>query len=131
MLQMRHLYTNVLVFTCAVALLLLNSCSEECGVCPNGDDPTGQTPAGWFEQTVSTDDVFYELHVFNANAVIAVGESGVIKRTTDGGDTWSFQSCPTVSGLRDVGFVDENIGWIVGYEGTILKTVTGEDLRAR
>jgi len=122
---MRRLYLNSLVFVCAVALFLLSSCSEECGVCPNGDDPGGQTPAGWFEQTVTTDEVYYGIHVFNANVAIAVGEAGVIRRTADGGDTWTVIDGGTNERLSAVSFVDDNTGWAAGINSVILKSTDG------
>jgi photosystem II stability/assembly factor-like uncharacterized protein len=44
-----------------------------------------------------------------------------IRKTTDGGDTWFTQ---IYNRLRSVHFIDNNIGWVIGW-GSILKTTNG------
>jgi hypothetical protein len=58
--------------------------------------------------------------------------TGVILRTTDGGNTWSNQTSPTELPLTDVCFTDNDYGWIVGstsvctpHDGIILNTTNG------
>ncbi|MEO1434864.1 MAG: YCF48-related protein [Bacteroidota bacterium] len=41
--------------------------------------------------------------------------------------TWTAQSAGTDVLLTDVFFIDANIGWVVGADGTILKTTNGGD----
>ena len=52
-----------------------------------------------------------------------------IRKTTDGGVTWTSVSLPLADGenpwLRDLDFVDAEHGWAVGDEGTILATADG------
>jgi photosystem II stability/assembly factor-like uncharacterized protein/outer membrane protein assembly factor BamB len=56
----------------------------------------------------------------------AVGDSGRIQKSTDGGATWSAQVSGTTNTLLAVDFpVDANVGYAVGASGTILKTVDG------
>ena len=48
--------------------------------------------------------------------------------TTNGGNHWENQIGDTVELLTSVYFVDNNIGWAVGENGTILKTTNlGDD----
>jgi photosystem II stability/assembly factor-like uncharacterized protein len=61
----------------------------------------------------------------DAKVGTAVGASGTILRTTDGGETWARQSSGTSVSLMAVSFADENNGTAVGAEGTILRTSTG------
>jgi photosystem II stability/assembly factor-like uncharacterized protein len=61
----------------------------------------------------------------DANIGTAVGDSGTILRTSDGGDSWTLQSSGTHAALLGVSFVDANTGTAVGSGGTILRTVTG------
>jgi photosystem II stability/assembly factor-like uncharacterized protein len=69
---------------------------------------------GWEPQTSPT--------INNLNAVVfvdssrgwAVGNSGSILHTTDGGGTWSIQASGTTINLNDVDFLDMNTGWAVG-----------------
>lgn len=59
-------------------------------------------------------------------AVGSSGGNGIILRTTDGGATWSPQTCPTVKyGLYAVSFVTTSRGWATGYGGAILTTSNG------
>ena len=58
----------------------------------------------------------------DANNGTAVGDWGRIIRTTNGGTYWEQQTAP-FGWHRDVWFIDENVGYIVGSE--ILKTTNG------
>ena len=51
--------------------------------------------------------------------------NGRIKRTNDGGVSWVNQYTLTLSYLTDIYFVDQNNGWAVGDNGTILRTTNG------
>lgn len=59
----------------------------------------------------------------------AVGPTGSISKTSDGGTTWIPQSSGTSVLLRDVTFVNANTGYVCGADsagaGTILKTTDG------
>jgi hypothetical protein len=55
----------------------------------------------------------------------AVGSSGTILGTTDGGTTWGYQTSGVSDGLNEVIFPDSVNGYIVGDNGIILKTTTG------
>lgn len=61
------------------------------------------------------------------NTFVAVGDGGVILKSTDGGETWAPLVSGTVENLNDVWYVfnDANNGWVVGNNGTILKTSNG------
>jgi photosystem II stability/assembly factor-like uncharacterized protein len=52
--------------------------------------------------------------------------------TPDGGSTWYQQSVPSDRGYRmmAVSFIDETHGWVVGTDGCILRTSTGDSLDA-
>ena len=58
----------------------------------------------------------------------AVGQSGAILKTADGGETWMLRSSGTSQSLMAVTFAgDGETGWAVGRNGTILKSVDGGD----
>ena len=63
----------------------------------------------------------------DANTGTAVGNSGTIIRTTDGGQNWNIQFSGTMNRLNGVSFTDANNGIVVGYGGTILRTTDGGD----
>ncbi len=55
----------------------------------------------------------------------AVGQTGPILTTTDGGTSWVIQDSPVnddpVHDLYAVVFVDSQSGWVAGQSGTILR----------
>jgi len=58
----------------------------------------------------------------DANTGFAVGQSGTIIKTNNGGTTWFNISSGTGNLLRSVYFPDANTGYAVGKQGTIMKT---------
>ncbi len=70
----------------------------------------------WTAQSLGTSSPIYELHVFDANKVIAFESGGKVFKTTDGGNSWT-ELCDsrayTSSGIH---FIDENYGWLVYYK---------------
>lgn len=58
----------------------------------------------------------------------AVGSSGIIFQTINGGKYWRLQESGTNVSLKDVYFTDNARGWAIGEEGTILRTLTGGNL---
>jgi len=57
----------------------------------------------------------------------AVGNTGIILNTSDGGNNWVLQLSGTKEQLLSVCFIDKYTGWAVGgnYQGVILKTTNG------
>jgi len=55
-----------------------------------------------------------------------ITSSGVIIHTEDSGVTWAEQPQPkSTSALWGIAFRNQTLGWVVGQEGTLLKTVDG------
>ena len=71
------------------------------------------------------DSILSRMFFANDQTGWAVGESGTIQRTIDGGATWTLQDAPTRKLLYDVAAIDDNHAWVVGAVGTILRTVDG------
>lgn len=59
------------------------------------------------------------------NLGFAVGASGTILRTTDGGTTWARQVSPEKADLQKVAFADGLTGWIAGPDTLLLHTTNG------
>jgi len=118
--SIRRLHLFSLSF--AAVVFLATGCSEDCTTCPP-DDPGGAAATGWFVQATPTDVILHGVEVLDANTVVAVGYSGVILRTTDGGKDWQIIESGTTEDLRAIDFADERTGWAVGHNGVILKTV--------
>lgn len=63
--------------------------------------------------------------VWAGGGLLAVGERGVVFRSSDSGATWKAQRTPTMRTLAGVAFNDEKNGVAVGHGATILRTVDG------
>lgn len=61
----------------------------------------------------------------SSNIAVVVGDSGLIMRSQNTGNTFSIVASSTVKNLNDVFFLDANSGFAVGDGGTILKTTNG------
>jgi len=59
------------------------------------------------------------------NIGYAVGEEGIIFKTTNGGANWFSQFSATTNPLYCVFFLNPDLGYAVGANGTILKTING------
>jgi len=71
---------------------------------------------------------FFGVSFADVNTGTAVGAQGTIRRTTNGGVTWTGQSSGTLNPLQGVSFTDANTGTAVGLttqSGTILRTTNG------
>jgi gliding motility-associated-like protein len=79
----------------------------------------------WFEQTVPVTADLYDIEFINLNVGYAVGNSGKILKTTDGGYTWAELNSGTTSTLFDCEFQSELIGWVCGAGGLVLRTSNG------
>ena len=58
-------------------------------------------------------------------AVTGFPSDGSIFKTIDAGESWHLQNPRTTRSLNDIFFVDTNIGYAVGDDGVILKTLNG------
>jgi photosystem II stability/assembly factor-like uncharacterized protein len=59
------------------------------------------------------------------DAIVAVGERGLIQRSTDGGDTWSTVDSGVSRTLCAITFLDQRNGWAAGHGAIILRTEDG------
>jgi len=79
----------------------------------------------WHEQALGVNVELRDVFAVSASRAYAVGQSGSVLATLDGGTNWSPQSSGTTSFLRGVHFVSSTRGWIVGDDATILRTTNG------
>lgn len=90
-------------------------------------------PDGWFLQNpFPTADDLYDVAIIDDNTIVAIGPGGLIMKTDDGGDTWTYPQSGTTEGLNDVFFQSSSVGYIVGNNptgepGVMLKTTDGGD----
>ena len=81
--------------------------------------------AQWYPQNSGVSINLNSIFFIDANVGWAVGEHGIIIRTTDGGTTWTQQTSGRIVEFEDVWFKDVNTGIVVGGLNTILKTTDG------
>lgn len=83
------------------------------------------TDAQWVLQNSGTQLNLNSIFFYNANTGWAVGDGGIILKTTNGGSNWITQSSGTTDNLYSVHFENSNVGWIVGEDVRILKSIDG------
>ena len=81
--------------------------------------------AQWFLQNSGTTKNLYSVHFTDANIGYAVGDSGIILKTTNGGTNWAPQNSGVTLALLSVHFPSIDTGYVVGSDSTILKTTDG------
>jgi len=92
----------------------------------------------WASQMEEQDAILNDVFFIDRKVGWAAGEFGTIMHTVDGGLTWTPQHCrdiePELSktdwerplpALYGICFIDKFVGWIVGMDGVIIKTVDG------
>ena len=67
----------------------------------------------------------FDIHFANNNDGWAVGDSGTILATTNGGNTWVKQTSGTTERFASVHFINNQEGVAVGLNGTIVRTKDG------
>ena len=72
-----------------------------------------------------SDPILLRMAFANDQVGWAVGESGMIQYTEDGGATWLAQEASTRKLLYDVAAIDAKHAWAVGASGKLLRTVDG------
>jgi photosystem II stability/assembly factor-like uncharacterized protein len=81
--------------------------------------------AQWVQQNSGTTKNLNSVYFTDVNTGYAVGDSGTILKTNDGGLNWILQPVSTHQKLSTVIFIDVLTGYIVGDSGTIIKTTDG------
>ncbi len=76
------------------------------------------------QNPLPTDKTFYDVQMIDSQTAYAVGDGGIIYKTTDGGNLWLTLSSGTANPLYDVNFVNATTGYVAG-RNTLLKTTDG------
>ena len=76
---------------------------------------------------IPANTTFNDITFTTINDGFIVGDNGTIFRTTNGGVSWQLQLSPILSGLKDIQFLNSQIGYICGTfpNGSFLKTSEG------
>ena len=79
----------------------------------------------WSKQAFTLSKGLNDVFFVNASIGYAVGESGTILKSTNGGLNWDIMPSPTVYTLYSTHFVSATTGWVVGNDAVIYKTMDG------
>jgi len=80
---------------------------------------------GWIEQYSGINTTINCIYFENHEKGIAIGDSGKIIITSDGGNNWISVSSGTSKSLRSMSFSSINAGYIVGDSGVNIKSTDG------
>ncbi len=120
--------------------LLLVACGGGGGGGPVIDNPLPQPPltaglacsgpaqSGWcWQRPQPWGNRINDVRFVDARNGWAVGEAGLVLKTTDGGDKWRRvrQDTGIEASLHQVRFADALHGWALGWAGALLRTVDG------
>ena len=81
--------------------------------------------AQWNSQTGNTSEDLHDTYFVNTSLGFAVGDNGVILKTTNGGTNWSSVSSSVTKNLNSIFFSSSLTGYIAGDDSTVLKTTDG------
>lgn len=95
---------------------------------------TSRGQGSWERITVPTAASLYSVCFTDSVYGWAVGDSGTILHTTDGGNAWALQPCPVTGEIMTVFFLNRNLGWASAFNFTVppfgtvlLRTTNGGD----
>ena len=74
----------------------------------------------WEKIDTPTDQFLQSIHFVDSLYGWAVGNSGTIIHTSDGGDNWVIQDSKTENEIVDVFFLNRSLGWASAWNYTIL-----------
>lgn len=79
-----------------------------------------ESNAQWQPQYSSVQNDLFGVHFIDNNQGVAVGKKATIIRTTNGGSEWTVvqKGSLTDYAYKDVAYIDDQTGFIVGYKGT-------------
>ncbi len=86
----------------------------------------------WINQASPTNQNLVRLSYADSINVWAVGDSGTIIHTSNGGNTWEIQNSKILNNIKDVFFLNDSLGWAlainndsVPYGTIVLKSTDG------
>ena len=87
---------------------------------------SGPDQGGWcWQNPLPQGNPINAYHWLDERRGWAVGDTGALLKTSDGGQTWTAVDSGTRSQLRRVLFVNDQVGWVAGNNGLLLKTADG------
>ncbi len=91
----------------------------------NGLSAPATAAERWTRQNSGITAHLFTAHFLNYAYGYAAGDSGVIIKTTNGGQQWLRVISPTTQPISSIVFLNPDTGWIGGNQGFIFKTTDG------
>jgi len=85
---------------------------------------TNNEGATWSQRKIPDAEGLRAVAFADENRGLAIGLSGVIVATADGGKTWQKRQSGTTENLTDIQMLGDD-GWISGFDGVLLHTADG------
>jgi photosystem II stability/assembly factor-like uncharacterized protein len=103
------------------------STSSENNLWSCGENHIYYYDGNYFYDQSTPSGTFNDIHFINDNEGWVVGNSSIVAKTDNGGDTWNSLTNPDPQerSLFGLFFIDSNRGWAVGNDGLILRTEDG------
>ena len=79
----------------------------------------------WINQNSGTTKTLNGIKFTDLSTGYVVGETGTVRKSTNGGFNWSPLAAGTSQTLRGLSFVNSNTGYIAGDSGVLRKTING------
>jgi photosystem II stability/assembly factor-like uncharacterized protein len=108
---------------------MFGQCAVEAGAAQSiicGGSAQLGAESAWVKLTSGSTRVFNSTYFIDENTGFAVGESGTIMKTSNGGTTWTSKTSGTTEMLESVFFVSSSVGFIAGGNWgkyIVLKTI--------
>lgn len=93
-------------------------------VCAKNTSSTNENVAPATKSALASKSLLLDISPIGSNALVAVGQHGHIIVSTDG-ENWEQAHVPVRSTLTSVYFLNEQLGWAVGHDATILHSKDG------
>jgi len=108
------------------------SFSSGCGIAVGANGRMTWTSNGgstWNSPTTNAagSNNLYGVSFYNSTNAVAVGDCGLIIKSTDGGNNWTGITTSNTNALIAVRFFNGSTGIAVGMSGTVLRTTNGGD----
>ena len=78
----------------------------------------------WDNTNTGTEYRFYDIDMLNSNQGFGCGFA-VFMTTNDGGENWVFSEIAGTTFIQNLDFINQDTGWIVGFQGMIKRTNDG------
>ena len=115
------------LFACLLPFLATPLVSQDAQTAAHGAATSDETLGSWERVMMKTEFTLWDVTCTDSLRCVAVGDYGVIIRSSDGGRSWTQQLSPNQFALRGVVFFDDSTGVVAGFRGSCFRTTDRGD----